>query len=62
MRYYEYDHNKVEKDKTYTYAYSDGWLQMSKESKPIQVIKLTSTELILKDWPDGGSNIFTKVK
>lgn len=62
MRYYEYDKNKVEEDKTYTYAYSDGWLQMSKESKPIQVIKLTSTELILKDWPDGGSNIFRKVK
>lgn len=62
VRYYEYDHNRVEEDKTYDYTYSGGWLTISQKSKPVQVTDLSSSVLIIKDFPDGGSNVFTRIK
>ena len=66
--YQEYDHGKWETPKTYKYTYKDNILSFTyysesrhqEETETIEVISLSESILILKDWPDGGINKFNK--
>lgn len=64
VRYQEYDGGKWQTDATYTYVYNGNILKIinnsGSEMGSITVIRLTATELVLKDWPDGGENIFIR--
>lgn len=60
-RYQEYDHGRWESDESANYVYSNGSLFVTGrngERVTIEVISLTQTTLILKDFPDGGANTF----
>lgn len=52
---------KVEKE-SINYIYAAGHLTLyeGKHSEIVEVISLTATELVLKDWPDGGNCTFYK--
>lgn len=63
--YQEYDHGKWEEEgetMTYTYNYSILSFYSYGKTKPetATVVSLTSTKLVLKDWPDGGNCTFYK--
>lgn len=64
VRYQEYDDGEWEKDDVYRYTYSNGILRITyengEERETIEVISLSATKLVLKDWPDGGVNTFVK--
>ena len=64
VRYREYDNGKWEEDETYNYTYSNNILRMTysngEERETIEVISLSKTTLVLKDWPDGGVNTFVR--
>lgn len=62
-RYQEYDKGSWQIDESATYIYSNGSLVVTGyngERVTIEVISLTKTTLILKDWPDGGANTFVR--
>lgn len=64
VKYQEYDNGEWEKEDTYNYTYSNGILcfiySNGEERETIEVISLTETKLVLKDWPDGGVNTFIR--
>lgn len=64
VRYQEYDHGEWQSDDTYFYSYIGNILKFvtnsGNERETIEVIRLTDTELVLKDWPDGGEIIFIR--
>ena len=64
VKYQEYDNGEWDADDTYRYTYSDGILRFiyknSKIREEIEVISLSATKLVLKDWPDGGVNTFIR--
>lgn len=63
--YQEYDNGEWEEEgETMTYTYIKGILSFysygKTKPKPVTVVSLTSTKLVLKDWPDGGNCTFYK--
>jgi hypothetical protein len=68
VRYQEYDKGEWESDKVYHYTYNGNYLiltyysesRKTERTETIEVISLSATELILKDWPDEGVNTFIK--
>ncbi len=64
VRCQEYDNGGWEEEDTYNYTYIDGILHLTssngRERETIEVISLSETRLVLKDWPDGGVNTFIK--
>lgn len=64
VKYQEYDDGEWEEDETYNYTYGNGILRLTyrdgSERETIEVISLSETKLVLKDWPDGGVNTFVK--
>ena len=63
--YQEYDNGKWEEEgETMTYTYSNNILSFYSYGKTnpetATVVSLTSTKLVLKDWPDGGNCTFYK--
>lgn len=64
VKYQEYDNGEWEEDDTYNYTYSNSILYFTysngKKRETIEVISLSETKLVLKDWPDGGVNTFIK--
>ncbi len=64
VRYQEYDHGEWEEDATYNYTYIDGVVYLSyldgRKRETFEVISVSKTELVLKDWPDLGVNTFVK--
>lgn len=61
--YREYDHGRWEKpDGPFTYTYSSDVITFIDDGdvETARVVKLTSTSLVHKDWPDGGNCIFYK--
>lgn len=64
VKYQEYDNGEWEEDETYRYTYNNGILiflyNNGNERESIEVISLSSTKLVLKDWPDGGVNTFIR--
>ena len=64
VKYQEYDHGQWEEDDTYNYTYNNSILSLTysdgRKRETIEVISLSETKLVLKDWPDGGVNTFIK--
>ena len=64
VRVQEYDNGEWEMDKVYRYTYSNGILRWMYEDgevrETIEVISLSDTKLVLKDWPDDGEYTFVK--
>ena len=64
VKYQEYDDGEWEEENIYNYTYIDGILSLTysdgDERETIEVISLSETKLVLKDWPDGGVNTFVK--
>ena len=64
VKYQEYDDGEWEEEDTYNYTYSNGILRLTysngRERETIEVISLSETKLVLKDWPDVGVNTFVK--
>lgn len=64
VKYQEYDDGEWEEEDTYNYTYIDGILRLTysngSERETIEVISLSETKLVLKDWPDGGVNTFVR--
>lgn len=64
VRYREYDDGEWEEDELYQYSYINNILQFTYGNgqirETIEVISLSNTALVLKDWPDGGVNTFIK--
>ena len=64
VKYQEYDNGEWDADDIYHYTYSNGILYLTyedgSERETIEVISLSETKLVLKDWPDSGVNIFIK--
>lgn len=64
VKYQEYDNGEWEEDETYRYSFSNGILVFTysngSERETIEVISLSATKLVLKDWPDGGVNTFIR--
>lgn len=64
VKYQEYDNGKWQEDDTYNYTYSNGILSLTysngRKRETIEVISLSETKLVLKDWPDGGVNTFVR--
>ena len=64
VRIQEYDSGEWEEDEVYHYTFSNGILRITnengKERETIEVISLSDTKLVLKDWPDGGMFTFVK--
>lgn len=65
VKYQEYDNKEWEENDIYTYTYEKNVLIIRYETgeirEVIEVISIDDKSLILKDWPDGGINIFNKV-
>ena len=64
VRIQEYDSGEWEEDEVYPYTFSNGILRITNENgkkrETIEVISLSDTKLVLKDWPDGGMFTFVK--
>lgn len=64
VKYQEYDDGQWEEEDTYNYTYNNSILHLTysdgRERETIEVISLSETKLVLKDWPDGGVNTFIK--
>ena len=64
VKYQEYDNGEWEQEDIYRYTYANGILRLTyqngNERETIEVISLSATKLVLKDWPDGGVNTFVK--
>ena len=64
VKYQEYDAGEWEEEDIYSYTYSNGILRLTnengKERETVEVISLSATKLVLKDWPDVGVNTFVK--
>lgn len=64
VKYQEYDDGEWEEESIYSYTYSNGILHLTysngKTREIIEVISISKTKLVLKDWPDGGVNTFIK--
>ena len=63
--YREYTHSRWDEPDPFTYTYSSGVITFfyyddDDDVETARVVELTSTSLVLKDWPDGGNCTFTK--
>ena len=62
--YQEYDHGRWEEEgENFTWTYSGNILTFkngSYDTETARVVSLTSTKLVLKDWPDSGNCTFYK--
>ena len=63
--YREYTHSRWDEPDPFTYTYSSGVITFfyyddDDDVETAGVVELTSTSLVLKDWPDGGNCTFTK--
>ena len=59
--YQEYDNFKWQHNDIFTYSYSNGKLTVKwgiDDTKVIEVVSLTKAQLVLKDFPDKGTNTF----
>lgn len=61
-RYREYDHDYWQHDDSFTYTYSNGVVLVTTNgnTKKIEVLSISQTTLVLKDFPDKGTNTFIK--
>ena len=64
VKYQEYDDGEWEEEETLNYTYKNAILRLTysdgSERETIEVISLSETKLVLKDWPDEGVNTFLR--
>lgn len=61
-QYREYDHDYWEHEFSFSYTYSNGVIYANGNgvTKQIEVVSISKTMLVLKDFPDSGTNTFIK--
>lgn len=61
-QYREYDHDYWEYEFSFSYTYSNGviYANGNGSTKQIEVVSISKTMLVLKDFPDSGTNTFKK--